>query len=168
MWLTRCPQYLTSALRQAAGISCLDRHTTYISTFSTKYDDKDDGYLFFFAKNRWYNYNNFSRSQVGFFVVPVGFSTVPDRFFIIPGGFSTVPCPCFTIPGRFSFFSRFHVFFYRSRWDFMIPCWFLWLLLVGLYLSWAPEARSETLRTSQKVPAWSVSWPHDPARPCRP
>jgi len=30
--------------------------------------------------------------------------------------------------------------------------------------SWAPEARSETLRTPQNVPAWTVSWPHDPAR----
>ena len=31
-----------------------------------------------------------------------------------------------------------------------------------------PEAWSETVRTPQKVPTWSVSWPHDQARPCRP
>ena len=40
---------------------------------------------------------------------------------------------------------------------------FLWIQ-VSLYPSWAAEARSETLRTSQKVPPWSVSWPHNPAR----
>ena len=45
----------------------------------------------------------------------------------------------------------------------MIPGWFFLWFQVSLYPNWAPEARSETLRTPQKVPAWSVSWPHDPA-----
>ena len=37
----------------------------------------------------------------------------------------------------------------------MIPGWFLWFY--GSYTSWAPDARSETLNTHQKVPALSVS-----------
>ena len=29
-------------------------------------------------------------------------------------------------------------------------------------LRWAPEAQSETMRTPQNVPAWTISCPHDP------
>ena len=39
---------------------------------------------------------------------------------------------------------------------------------VSLFLSWASEAQSETLRAPQKVPVWSLSWPHDPARQALP
>ena len=38
-------------------------------------------------------------------------------------------------------------------------------VLVGLL--WFREARSKTLRIPQKILAWFVSWPHNPARPCR-
>ena len=75
--------------------------------------------------------------------------------------FFKVPGWLFIVQGRFLWlqvwFSWFQVDFYRHEWS-----------QVGLNPSWAPQARSETLRTPQKVPAWSVSWPHDPARPCRP
>ena len=75
-------------------------------------------------------------------------------------------------PGRFLWF------FTIPGWFFMVPgsfSWFLWSQVdfyrhyqVGLNPSWAPEAQSEPLRTPQKVPAWSVSWPNDLTRPCRP
>ena len=119
MWLTRCPQYLTSALRQAAGISCLDRHTTYISTFSTKHDDEDDGYLFFCKKTNDIIMILFHGPTLFFY----GSSWVfhcSRSVFMIPGGFSTVPCPRFMVPGGFSFFSRFQAVFHCSRWAFMV------------------------------------------------
>ena len=68
-------------------------------------------------------------------------------------------------------------FFWLFRvpgWLFMIPGVFIVIhgsrlvFQVSLFLSWASEAQSETLRTPQKVPAWSVSWPHDPARQALP
>ena len=62
------------------------------------------------------------------------------------------------------------IFFYSSRSVFMVfhdSRSFLWFQ-VSLHPSWALKARSEMLTTPQKVPAWSVSLPHNPARPCRP
>ena len=57
--------------------------------------------------------------------------------------------------------------------QFMQPCLFVWHEKWALpYIiemctssdpSWAPEARSKTLRKPKNVPAWIVSWPHDPA-----
>ena len=69
-------------------------------------------------------------------------------------------------------------------WFFMVPGWFfmflLWLQVwfswcqvdlyrhewsqVGLFPSWAKC----DVKNTQKLLTLSVSWPHDPARPCRP
>ena len=50
------------------------------------------------------------------------------------------------------------------QWFFKVP-----VMLVGWFESeLSAQARSETLTTPQKVLISSVTWPHDPARPCRP
>ena len=154
MWLTRCPQYLTSALRQAAGISCLDRHTTYISTFSTKYDDEDDGYLFFCKKTDdifiiifhgprlvflWFQLG-FPLFQVGFSLFRVGFPLFHVRVSGFQAGFHffTVPCS----------FSSFQVGFYGYSWFQVVFVWFqlgfygcYWLVYI-----WAERQRREVRR----------------------
>ena len=94
--------------------------------------------------------------------VPYQFSWSRSGF-MISGGFLwlfMVPGWFFIIPGGFYGYSWFHVCFSLFQVLFYGFSWF-W---VGLYPSWAPEARIDTLRTPQKVPAWSVSWPLDLAR----
>ena len=67
--------------------------------------------------------------------------------------------------------------FHGSRWFFMfflwLQVWFSWCQVdlyrhewsqVGLIPSWAKW----DVKNTQKLLTLSVSWPHDPARPCRP
>ena len=58
----------------------------------------------------------------------------------------------------------------------MVPGRFLWLGMGPGGFSWFKDGfysfssfqvSFSWLRTPQKVPAWSLFWPHDPARPCR-
>ena len=105
------------------------------------------------------------------------FFKVPGRFFYgfswFEVGFSWLQVGFMVIQGsRVVFQGSGSVFmiFYSSRsvfMVFMILGRFLWFQ-VSLHPSWALKARSEMLTTPQKVPAWSVSWPRNPARPCRP
>ena len=108
--------------------------------------------------------------SVGFFMIPGGFwwfSMIPGRFFMAPVWFFMVlydfrsgfwGCRLvFMINHDSRSVSWFQVGFYVFSW-----------FKVGSYPSWAPEARSETLRTPNKVPTWSAFWPQDSARPCRP
>ena len=111
----------------------------------------------------------FSRFQVGFHGSRLNFMFFQGSrlVFMVPG---QILC-FFKVPG---WFSRFQMGIYGYSKFQICFSWFLWFQVgllwfqVCLYLSWAPEARSETLRTPKKILAWFVSWPHDPARPCRP
>ena len=67
----------------------------------------------------------------------LGWYMVQCLFFMILGWF-------WVIHGSMCVFSWFLILFYGFSW-----------FQVGLHPSWAAEARSETLRTPQKVPAWS-------------
>ena len=78
---------------------------------------------------------------LSFFMVPdvvSWFLQFSGRFFPIPGWLFIIPGSFFKIPGFFMVFPGY-----------------------SLVSIWADGQR--TFWTPQKVPAWSVSWPHDPA-----
>ena len=114
-------------------------------------------------------------------------SFVPSQFFTVPGWFSFFHVffhVFLMVLGQFSWFSWIKVGFLiiigsrsvfhgsrlffmvpgESSWFIMIPGWFYGFpsFQVGVNPSWAPEGRSETLGTPQKIPTWSVSWPPIP------